>query len=85
MIYKDGRYSPDMTLKSLNAAHPGDPYWEAYRSFYSSNTSWDDLILASLNGRGVMATKLDVFRQTVAKKAVLGLVVMVVHERLENA
>ena len=40
---------------ALNGDHSGVPYFEAYKSFYGSPTSWDNIIQLALNGNGAMS------------------------------
>jgi len=83
-IYTAGKSSSQHTLQDLNEAHVGDPYFDAYASFYSSTTSWDDLLLLALDGTGAMNGKDAIVRGMVAKKGVLGLLNMVLHYHLES-
>ena len=82
---RQGMNSIGNTLQRLNAPHLGDTYYEAYKLFYNSIKSYDDLISVALNGTGAMSSKDGVFRQYIGQNAVIGLVILALHERLEHA
>jgi len=84
-VYKKGMAVPGHSVQEWSAPSPGSTYFDAFSSYYSNPKSWEDLIISSLSGSGVMATKNDVFRGIIAKKAILGLAHSALHDRLDLA
>jgi hypothetical protein len=89
-IYTSGQYSEVSTgvkrnLKSFNGNYAGEPWFDAWKSYYGSDAPWDDYISAALAGTGAHAGKSDTFREQVILKGIFGLLVYETMHLLQHA